>query len=412
MTDSKPKTTMRIVVVTGLYPNCQYPRHGIFVEQRLRHLVASGRVEARVVAPVPWFWSTHPRYGRYARMAAVPEVEYRHSIEIRHPRYLVIPKIGMSLGPASMARAVRPVLESLRGEGFDFDLIDAHYFYPDGVAAARLAHDFHRPVVITARGADLNSIPEKWIPRRQIRQAARTADGLITVSRSLANRLATLGIDGDRVETLRNGVDLTQFGPGEPDGIREQLGLSNRVWLCVGHMIERKGMHLVLDALAQTPGVSLILAGDGPDEAALRSQAHRLGVAERVHFVGAIAHHELPRYYNAADALVLPSRSEGMPNVVLEALACGTAVIATAVDGIPEIITAPIAGRLMCDRSAKAVVDAWNALDEPDLSQPRREERRRFAEDFGWEATAHGQLALFGHILKGGSAGGSPVAVE
>lgn len=204
---------IRIAVVTSLFPNSQQPRHGIFVEERLRSLVASGEVEARVVAPVPWFFSTHPKFGRYADFAAVARREIRHGIVIDHPRYVVVSKIGMTLAPITMARSARTALAALQADGFDFDLIDAHYFYPDGVAAARLARHFNRPLVVTARGHDINVIGPMPIPAAQIRSAAAKAGALITVSAARAKERERMGIDGRKITTLRNGVDMQRFGP-------------------------------------------------------------------------------------------------------------------------------------------------------------------------------------------------------
>ena len=143
---------MKILTFSTLFPNSEKPGHGIFVETRLRHLVGSGQVQSRVVAPIPWFPSTNPRFGNYARFAKAPRHEVRHGIEVAHPRYPVLPKVGMSVAPFLLAQAVKPAIGRLIDEGYDFDLIDAHYFYPDGVAAAMLARHFNKPLVITARG--------------------------------------------------------------------------------------------------------------------------------------------------------------------------------------------------------------------------------------------------------------------
>ncbi|AWN14298.1 glycosyltransferase family 4 protein [Salinisphaera sp. LB1] len=390
---------LRIAVVTSLYPNSAQPRHGIFVEERLRGLVDTGLVEARVIAPVPWFFSKHPRFGRYAQMASVPRRETRYGIAVEHPRYVVVPKIGMTWVPATMASAVAPCLKRLRVEGFDFDLIDAHYVYPDGVAAARLAARFDRPLTITARGADINQIAAMRTPRRQILQAARRAGGLIAVSQALADGMRQLGLPDDRIHTLRNGVDLSRFSPRDRDRARARLGFTGRVWLCVGHLIERKGMHVALAALSQMPDVMLVLVGDGPEEGALRAQAERLGLSARVRFEGAVAHDDLPDYFSAADVLMHAAGSEGMPNVVLEALACGCAVIATPVGGIPEIMTGPPAGCLMAARDAPAMLDCWRQLELSGvLDEQGRVARRSYAEQFGWAPTTEGQLAIFSRL--------------
>ena len=161
---------MKLLTFTTLYPNAIQPHHGVFVENRLRHLIASGEVTSRVLAPVPWFPFRNPRFGQYADFARVPDEEERHGIRISHPRFGLIPKIGMTLAPHLLYRAARREAARIRSSGYEFDVIDAHYFYPDGVAAAMLARDLDKPLVITARGTDLNLIPKYAAPRRMIRE--------------------------------------------------------------------------------------------------------------------------------------------------------------------------------------------------------------------------------------------------
>ena len=129
---------MKVLTFSTLYPNAARPAHGVFVETRLRQLLASGEIQSSVVAPVPWFPFTHPAFGAYAAQARAPRAETRNGIDVLHPRFPVLPKIGMTLAPFLLYRAVRPLVERVRRER-GFDLIDAHYFYPDGVAAAMLA---------------------------------------------------------------------------------------------------------------------------------------------------------------------------------------------------------------------------------------------------------------------------------
>lgn len=397
--NATPRARLSVLVFSSLYPNAVQPRHGIFVEERLRQLVASGEVEAKVIAPVPWFPLAHRRFGRYGQLAAVPFKECRHGIEVLHPRYPRIPKIGMSIAPRLMVAALAGSVRKLQNDGFRFDLIDAHYFYPDGVAAVIIGKRFGKPVVVTARGADVNLIANYRLPRRQIRHAADGAAGIVSVSRALKDRLMGLGVPGAKITVLRNGVDLTRFAPTDGQAIRSRLGITGSVWLSVGHLIERKGHHLVIEALQAVPDVRLLVIGDGPLEGELRRQADRLGVAERVEFLGHVDHDQLPAYYTVADALVLPSGSEGMPNVVLEAMACGTPVIATAVGGIPEIICEPEAGELMSERSAAAVARAWAVLQQRRANSRIGESTRAHAQQFSWSDTTQGQLALFRRIV-------------
>lgn len=391
---------MRILTFSSLYPSAAMPSRGVFVENRLRHLLADGDIESRVVSPIPWFpfagrWSAdHAAFGR------VPRAERRHDIAIAYPRYLNLPKVGMTAQPFLMAAAARPVLRRLIDDGYDFDLIDAHYFYPDGVAAALLARWFNKPLVITARGTDINLIPRYALPRRLIQWAGRRADAMITVCQALNDSLVALGMAPDKVTTLRNGVDLATFRPpADRDGLRRSLDLQGTVILSVGYLIERKGHDLVIRALAGLPDASLLIVGDGPQRAALQALAAQLGVADRVRFTGALPHAELPRYYGAADVMVLASSREGWANVLLESMACGTPVVATRVWGTPEVVAVPAAGRL-AERSPESLRDGIRALlaDYPD-----RALTRRYAEGFSWDDTTRGQRALFSRLLGGGT---------
>jgi hypothetical protein len=188
---------MKVLTFSTLYPNAARPAHGIFVETRLRQLIATGQVESKVLAPVPWFPLRHAAFGEYALHARAPSQEHRHGIEVIHPRYPLIPKIGMTLAPMLLAQAVKPAIRSLL-ERFEFDAIDAHYLYPDGVAAAILGKQFGKPVVLTARGTDVTLVPQYRLPRAMILWAARSAAAIITVSRSLKNGLAGLGVQGHK----------------------------------------------------------------------------------------------------------------------------------------------------------------------------------------------------------------------
>lgn len=386
---------MKLLTFSTLFPNQQQPNHGLFVENRLRHLVASGEATARVVAPVPWFPSSHPRFGQYARYAGVPAREQRHGLEIRHPRYLTLPKVGMNLAPMLLAQGAKREIGRMIDEGYDFDLIDAHYFYPDGVAAAMLGRYFNKPVVITARGSDVNLFPDFPLPRRMILWAARRASGLITVSAALKERLVQLGVSPAAVTPLRNGVDLDNFRPLDRDAIRAELGLDRYTLISVGNLIELKGHHLIIQALATMPDVLLLIAGNGPDRGRLEALAARLGVGQRVRFLGAVPQPELKRYFNAADALVLASSREGWANVLLESMACGTPVVASAVGGSPEVVASTDAGLLMSRYSSEGVAEAVLRLR---AHAPERAAVRRYAEGFSWDFTTRGQLELFQKI--------------
>src|ERR1700744_1701524 len=180
---------IRLLTFTTLFPHAGRPNQGIFVENRLRHLVASGEASSVVLAPVPWFPSKASMFGDWAIHAAAPQAEVRQGITVHHPRYLTIPKGGMSVAPWLLYQAMVPQLARLLADGHRFDAIDAHYLYPDGVAATWLGRRFGLPVVLTARGSDVSKIPDYRFPRRLIEGAIRDASALIAVSGALKNAL-------------------------------------------------------------------------------------------------------------------------------------------------------------------------------------------------------------------------------
>jgi glycosyltransferase involved in cell wall biosynthesis len=389
---------MKVLLLSTLYPSAVRPIHGIFVETRLRELLKTGEVQAKVVAPVPWFPFKDQRFGEYAQFAATPRVEQRNGVEVHHPRYLLLPKVGMNLAPYAMALGALPTIRRLQRQGFDFDLIDAHYYYPDGAAAALLAKWTDKPFVVTARGTDLNLIPQYAFPRKLILETAAQARASIGVCQALMDKLGELGADRAKLHTLRNGVDLERFVPEDRAEARRRLGLSveGRYLLSVGHLVERKGHHIAIEALPHLPGVTLLIAGAGPEEAALKDLARRVGVADRLRWAGVVPQTELKWWYSAADVLALCSSREGWANVLLEAMACGTPVVATNIWGTPEVASTPAAGVLMARRDASALAAAWVQLH---TQLPTREATRTHAQTFSWDATTQGQLQLFQKVV-------------
>ncbi len=391
---------MRVLTVTSLWPNSAQPNHGIFVENRMARVHATGQAEITVIAPVPWFPSSAPVFGPYATFAKVPAREERHGIRVEHPRYGTIPKVGMRVQPRLYYAALARCARRLIAETGPFDLIDAHYFYPDGVAAAALAHDLNLPLTITARGTDINLIPLESDPARQaILTAAAQAGASITVCEALRAEMIGMGADGGRIHALRNGVDLDTFSPPTTDrgALKLALGVPADAPLVVsvGGLVERKGHHLTIDAVAAQPEVHLRIAGGGPEEQALKARIAALGAEDRIRLTGPLPHSALADFYGAADLSVLASSREGWANVLLESMACGTPVVATDVWGTPEVVAAPEAG-LLCSRDAGSIEAQVAALL---AGLPKRAATRAYAERFSWDDTVQGVLKVFQSVI-------------
>ena len=385
------RAPVRLLTLTTLFPNSRQPRHGIFVANRLRRLCDTGRVEATVVAAIPWF------PGAYRKAAGIPPAETVFGFHVRHPRYVQVPAVGMRIQPDSLARAL---LDELRGGDIDagqFDAIDAHYFYPDGVAAARVAKELNLPLVISARGSDINRIGEIPFARQRMLWAAESAQALIAVSAALSARMAALGMPAARTYVFRNGVDSDQFVPYPRSDARRRLGLrEDGAWvLGVGNLVSEKGFDLLIRATAAIPDARLVIVGEGPLRDELGSLA-KTSAPGRVEFRGNTSQTELRFVYAACNVLGLPSLREGWPNVLLEAISCGTPVVASPVGGVPEIVRKEAPGILVADRNVQAWSRALRTMLNASLAP---QDVRQYALQFGWEEVVTGQCGLYENVV-------------
>ena len=383
---------LRVLSLSTLYPNDLTPNFGVFVERQMQAVAARGDVELVMVNPLglpPWPLSLHPRYRGLRRLAAS---EQRGGVAVLRPRFSLLPGTGGRFNAAAEARAVLPLARSLHAKQ-PFDLVDAQFFYPDGPAAVRVAAALGLPVSIKARGADVHHWGSAPGTAGQVRAAALAADGLLAVACGLANDLAALGADRSKITVHHTGLDRQVFRPLDRDVCRAKLGLplDQPVLACVGALIARKGQRFAIEALAEVPGAVLVLAGSGPDEAALRAQADALGLAQRVRFLGSVPHGDLPVLLSAADVFVLPTASEGLANAWVEALACGTPVVTTPIPGALELLTAPAYG-CTAPRSGPAIAAAVRGLL---ADPPAREAVQAGAAAFSWEANAAALVAYW-----------------
>lgn len=390
---------IKTLLFSSLYPNSRQPRHGIFVETRLRQLLSSGQVETKVVAPIPRFPLKFGIFKRYSELDTVPAYEIRNDIDVYHPKYTLIPKIGKNLTPKSMAAAALPVIKDIIKNGFDFDIIDAHYFFPDGVAAAIIAKELNKPLVITARGTDVNLFADYKRPGQMIMDAANHSRAVICVADSLRQKLISKGVDADKITVLRNGVDNNVFKPAddaERIDLRKKLKIENTTLLAVGNLTQIKGFDLLLDAIAMLAEINLIIIGEGEEKKNLLQQASQLNISKRVRFVSNISQNELREYYVAADLLALTSVREGMPNVVLESIACGTPVVATDVGGVSEVLTENC-GIIIKNRDADQLAAAIN---ETLGGKFNRDTVAAIGAENSWQETTKGQLEIFNRIIR------------
>jgi teichuronic acid biosynthesis glycosyltransferase TuaC len=384
---------LRVLTLSTLYPNAHQPTLGLFVERQTRGLAARDGVEVRVVAPVglPWWpLSLHPHYRPLAKL---PRRETWNDLIVHRDRFTVWPGGGAHLAGREMARAVGGLLNHI---DFSFDVIDAEFFWPDGVAAMHLAKALGVPFSIKARGSDIYYWGDRPRIREQILKAAQAADGLLAVSDSLKAEMVARGMPADKIKVHHTGVDLDLYRPVERSAAKAALGIEGPLLATVGALIERKGQGFALDALARLPGVTLMMIGDGPDRSALERQAERLGISNRVHFLGARPPGEVAELVAAADVMLLPTRAEGIANVWVEALACGTPVVTCDAGGAREVIDRPQAGRVAARNAVALAAAVLEVLGDP---HPQAEVRRS-AERFSWARNAEELEAHLRDLVK------------
>jgi len=386
---------IEILVFSTLFPHSGEPTLGIFVENRLRKLVASGRVNATVVAPVPWFPFGAKFFGKYGRMTKAKKLEERSGLKVYHPRYIVIPKVGMRITPFFMFLAARRCIKKLFNDGYRPELIDAHYLYPDGVVASKLSSELDVPFVLTARGSDVTEIAQIPGPREEVCRAVDLAEHTITVSENLRRDLISFGASAPKVTTLRNGVDLSHFRDMGRTHYENKWG-DGPIMLFAGWLIPRKRLDLVLEVTVRIPGLVTLIVGDGPLLEELKAKTILLGLESRVFFLGQRAPSEMPLLYSAADLLFLASDREGCANVLLEAMACGTPVVARAIGAAPDLIDNRDGGRVVDSEDPDDLAKAVQGLIS---NLPSRQKTRAFACQFDWTNTTNGQIKIFEAIM-------------
>ncbi|WP_321392903.1 glycosyltransferase [Emcibacter sp.] len=383
---------MKILTITSLYPNGLQPRHGIFVKTRFDYLDRIMDFARKVIAPVAWTpvlsWIPGSRFHLSAK---VPQKENQNGIDVFHPRYLTLPGSNLIDPAKAMATAAIKVIEKTFDHGEEFDLIDGQYLYPDGIAAALVARKFSKPLVLTARGSDVNYWMNQDKARQKTLEAIGCASAVICVSQALKQSLMKHGVPEGKLFVLPNGVDESVFH-------RRHKAVSHKDYLLsVGNLVPLKGHDIALRGLATLPDKKLIIIGQGPEEKNLKQLARELAIYDRVIFLGHVPQRDLARYYAYADATLLMSSMEGMPNVVLESLACGTPVIATNVGGIPEVVN-ETNGILLSERTPDALeaalTDFFNRSWDRDAISDAMV-------SLDWSSVAQWQYELYQSVITG-----------
>ncbi|TCP91963.1 glycosyltransferase involved in cell wall biosynthesis [Sphingomonas sp. PP-CE-1A-559] len=381
---------LRILTLSTLFPDATRPNFGVFVERQTLGLAAHPDVSLQAVAPIGLPPGPLRHLGHYATLAKLPTHERWKGIELHRPRFTVRPFLQGRHHAAALQRALIPVLDTIR-EDFAFDVIDASFFFPDGPAAVALGKRYGVPVSIKARGSDIHIWGNAPATAAQVRAAGRNTAGMLAVSAAMKADMVAMGLPADRIRVHHTGVDQDRFHPVDRVAAKAALGVTGPLVVSVGALIPRKGHDIVIDAVAALPGVTLLIAGQGPARSTLEARIARLGIADRVRLLGAVPHAEIPKLIAAADVSALASESEGLANAWVESLACGTPIVITDAGGALDVVTSPKAGRVTIGDPLAFAAAIGALLADP----PPPQATRATVASFTWEANT---AALYEHL--------------
>lgn len=382
---------MKVLTITTLYPNKLEPRRGIFIKNRLKALDELEGFERKVIAPVPHCPPLRKIFKKYQKYETLPEYENQEKIDVYHPKYMTLPGGYFIDNATSMANAAEEIIEKIYDTNNAFDVIDGQFLYPDGVAASIVAKNHDKPLILTARGSDVNYWMEDKKAREKILEAIDYAYKVICVSRALKETLVSYGVDEQKLIVIYNGVDPECFNTNAPiNPLREKY------YLTVGNLVPLKGHHITLNTFFEMPKQRLIMVGNGEQRRDLKKQIKDLGIHGRVQMIKHLDQQKLAEFYAGATATILMSSMEGMPNVVLESLAVGTPVVATNVGGIPEVVNESN-GLLLKERDEYNLLNALEKVKELNWN---REEIAKTVKDFRWEKVAEKQFSIYQEAIS------------
>ncbi len=398
---------LKVLVFTSMYPNALKPNLGVFIHNQVKSIIKQG-CDAVVVSPIPWVpaWLWRKRWNGYR---GIPKEEHRNDIAVFRPRYFRTPG-GKWVYPwegFSMYIGCKSLVASLHRR-FNFDLIHAHRIIPDGYAAILLGKRLNIPVVCSARGGEAYQVPfESRLCYLSFKRVLSASDRITTVSGALRDIVAENGFR-QKTEVIYNGCNVDRFHYADKAEARKglELPLDRKIFLFIGHIITSKGVLELIKAFHELKNrgssALLIMIGFGDDVVKVEDEIKSRNLSESVILPGYIPHERLPLWINASDIFVLPSYQEGLPNVVLEAMACRKPVIATRVGGIPEVVSDGVTGILVEPRNVFQLTEAMQTLlrDEDLCSRLGVAAEGLINERFTWEASADSLIKIYQDLLE------------
>lgn len=387
---------MRVLTYTSLFPNCINRNLGGFVAQRMSCWAKKYAAQWSIVSPVPYFPSL-PCDSPWKRYSDIPRVGSFKQWDVYHFKYGMLPKIGLPIQGISMGLCTMKNVKKIIHNYGPFDLIDAHFIYPDAFAASEICQRLGIPLVVSARGSDINYYGQMDMIKPMIAKVLKRADAVIGVSKDLIEKMIVLGANEERCHHVYNGVDGDLFSPC---GFNQNKDKNTNL-LAVGNLVPEKGFDILLKAISilqpSYPRLQLNIIGTGPQRHKLGTLCNELRIENNVRFIGQVKHDKINEWFRKSDVFCLSSLREGDPNVVLEALSSGIPVASTPVGGVPELIHNHQNGILSSDFSPQGLANTIKKVFEREWSSM---DIRETVSHRTWDAVADDVQAVFRTVLK------------
>ena len=405
---------MNLLVLAGayLFPNDARPHAGLFFARLLERM---GPLVGRIVVVSPTSYVPAPLLGleRFSQRRKVRPHEHWRGIEVFRPEYLSCgnPK-RLWFQARSMCLSALPLCESLHAR-YGFDIVVGYGFTQSAHTAESVARTLGLPCATWAIGSDVNTVPNYSAENRRLfGHNVRYADLVLTESDALRGAIVGKCPGARHVHTYYKGINLAGLRD-RPDraAVRAELGLApDRTYLfSAGGVLKGKGVYEFYEAFRRLSGrwadLTAIWAGGGPERAPLERQAERDGLGERFLLPGRVPRTDVLRTMHAADLMAFPSHAEGLPNVVMEALAAGLPTVATDVGGIREVLVDGVTGLLTPPKDPAALAERIESLlaDRRWGSRMARRGRKLILDHFDVERNAPVAASILRHLASGGA---------
>ena len=400
--EKKVVPRLNVLALSYLFPNTAQPAYGIFVLNRLKAI--HKYCDVNVIAPIQWYPFIHHVRGAMRGPGVLRSTEIE-GLAVFHPRFVVIPRFMKWIDAITFWISARSVVKKQSMlQTFKYDLVDVHWTYPDIVAGYLLAKRRNKKFIVTIRGHEALYDNESSLRRWLVAYFLRKADFVITLSDELRDKVIGLGIAAEKSKTVLNGVDIQHFRPLNRDECRRQVGvpIDSKVMVSVGRVTEGKGhqdLVRIMPSLNKCGSVELYIIGGVNPEDDFTHTLHKM-IADlnlkNVHLVDSVSHDQLPLWYSAADLFCLASKREGCPNVVLEALACGTPVVVTNVGSVSELIVPGENGALVELAQLDSLGQVVSSALEKSWDRTRIAARMA---NWGWDACAVRVVEIYESLL-------------